>query len=102
LPGPLAIAEANNEADILAEAEAVADILAMADAESDGSLGYIMMDLEDDCLHGYTTPILPGPNLFLRVSSYGSLVCPACPNRKAHGWIKADARAHVLARAHAP
>jgi hypothetical protein len=40
--------------------------------------------------------------MFLHVSQYGDLVCPICPNHKAHGWIEADARAHVLARAHAP
>jgi hypothetical protein len=94
--------EFDDEADILAEAEAMADILAEVEAESDGSSGYVMMDLEDDRLHGYATPILLGPNLFLRVSLYGSLVCPVWPNRKACGWSEADARAHVLARAHAP
>ena len=80
----------------------MANILADAEFESDGSLGYIMMESEDDHLHGYATPVLPGPNLFLRVSPYGGLVCPICSNHKAHGWIEADARAHVLARAHAP
>ena len=40
--------------------------------------------------------------MFLRVNVYGGLVCPIYPNRKACGWIKADARMHVLARAHAP
>jgi hypothetical protein len=99
-------AEADNEADILANAKAVAvavaNILANAKFESDGSPSYIMADSEDDCLHGYATPVLPGLNLFLRISPYGGLVCPICHNHKARGWIKADARAHVLARAHAP
>ena len=79
----------------------MADILAEAEAESNGSLSYVMMDSKDDRLHGYATPILLGLNLFLRVSPYGGLVCPVCPNRKAHGWSEADARAHVLVRAHA-
>ena len=92
--------EAKAEADILAKA--MADILANAEVESDGFPGYVTMDSENDCLHSYATPILPGPNLFLHVSQYGSLVCLVCPNRKAHGWIKANARAHMLARAHAP
>ena len=76
----------------------------MADAEvqSDGFLGYVMMDLEDDHLHGYTMPVLLGPNLFFHASPYGGLVCPVCPNREACGWYEANARAHVLARAHAP
>ena len=80
----------------------MADVLADAEFESDGSLGYVMMDSKDDHLHGYITPVLLGLNLFLRVSPYGGLVCPVCPNRKAHGWIEADARVYVLARAHAP
>ena len=92
--------EANAEADILAKAEAMANIL--AEAESDGSPGYVTMDSEDDCLHSYAMPILPGPNLFLHVSPYGGLVCPVCPNCKARGWSEVDARVHVLARAHAP
>jgi hypothetical protein len=97
-------AEANDEAEAMADDEADngANILANAEAESDGSLGYIMTDSEDDHLHGYATPILLGPNLFLRVSPFAGLVCPVCPNRKACGWIEADARAHMLARAHAP
>ena len=86
----------------MAEAKAVADILADAEFESDGSPSYVTMDSEVDRLHGYATPILLGPKLFLRISPYGSLVCPICPNYKAHDWIKADAREHVLARAHAP
>ena len=94
--------EANDEADILAKAEAVADILADTKVKSDGSLGYVTTDSEDDHLHGYATPILLALNLFLCVSPYGGLVCPICSNHKAHGWIEADARAHVLARAHAP
>ena len=80
----------------------VADILAEAEFESDGSPGYVTTDSEDDRLHGYATHVLLGPNLFLHVSPYGGLVCPVCPNRKACGWIKANARAQVLARAHAP
>ena len=79
----------------------MADILADTEFESDGSLGYVTMDLEDDRLHGYAMPVLPGPNLFLHVSPYDSLVCPVCPNHKACGWSEADARAHGLARAHA-
>ena len=80
----------------------MADILADVEFESDGSLGYVMTNSEDDHLHGYATPVLLVPNLFLRVSPYGGLVCPVCPNCKAHGWIEADARVHVLVRAHAP
>ena len=80
----------------------MANILAEAEFEPVGSPGYVMTDLEDDRLHGYATPILPGPNLFLHISPYGSLVCHVFPNHKAHGWSKADTRAHVLARAHAP
>ena len=99
---PLPSTEANNEVNILAKAEAMANILAEADAESDDSLGYVMMDLEDDHLHGYTMPVLLGSNLFLRVNPYDGLVCPICPNRKVCGWSEADARAHVLARAHGP
>ena len=99
-PSPSTEAEANDEADILGEADTMANILAKA--KSDGSLGYVTMDLEDDHLHGYATPVLLGQNIFLRISPYGSLVCFICPNCKARGWIKADARAHVLARAHAP
>ena len=91
-------AEADDETDILAKA--MADIL--VEAVSNGSLGYVTMDLEDDRLHGYSMPVLLGPNLFLRISPYGDLVCPICPNCKAHGWSEADARVHVLARAHAP
>ena len=94
--------EAGDEADILAEAKAVADILADVEFEFNGSPGYDMMGLEDDLLHGYATPVLPGPNMFLRISPYGILVCLICPNLKACGWIEADAKAHVLARAHAP
>ena len=86
----------------MVEAEAVADILANAELESDGSPGYVMMDSEDDRLHGYAMPILSVLNMFLQISLYGGLVCPICTNRKAHGWSKADTRAHVLARAHAP
>jgi hypothetical protein len=88
----------------LAEAEAVAmvNILADTEFESNGSPGYVTMDSKDDHLHVYATPILLRLNLFLRVSSYGGLVCLVCPNRKACGWIKANARAQVLARAHAP
>ena len=86
----------------MAEAKAVADILADAEFESDGSPSYVTMDSEVDRLHGYATPILLGPNLFLCMSLYGCLVCRVCPNYKAHGWSEADARAHVLARAHAP
>jgi hypothetical protein len=95
-PSPYAEAKANDEANILAEANI------LDEAESNGSPGYIMMDSEDDHLHGYATPVLLGPNLFLRISPYGGLVCPICPNHRAHGWSKADARAHVLPRAHAP
>ena len=80
----------------------MANILADAEFESDGSLGYVMMDSEDDHLHGYTTPVLLGQNLFLCIGPYGSLVCFICPNRKARGWLEADARAHVLVRTHAP
>ena len=86
----------------MAKAEAMANILADAEFESDGSPGYVTMDSKDDRLHGYAMPILLSLNLFLRIGPYGCLVCPVCPNRKARGWIKADARAHVLARAHAP
>jgi hypothetical protein len=60
------------------------------------------MDSDDDRLHGYQTPFTPGPNLFMRVSLYGSLVCPVCPNRMAHGWLEVDARAYMLAKAHVP
>jgi len=74
----------------------MANILANAEFESDGSPGYVTTDSEDDHLHDYATPILLGPNLFLRISPYGGLVCPICPNRKARGWIEAKARAHVL------
>ena len=49
--------EADDEANILAKDEAMANILADAEFESDGSLGYITMDLEDDRQHGYATPI---------------------------------------------
>ena len=87
---PLTSTEANDKADILAEAKAMADILAEAEFESNGSPGYITIDSEDDRLHGYTTLVLPGPNLFLSVSPIGGLVCPVCPNRKAHGWIEAN------------
>ena len=80
----------------------MADIFGDAKVKFDGSLGYVTMDSNDDRLHGYAMPILIGLNLFLRVSPYGGLVCLVCPNHKAHGWIMADARAHVLARAHAP
>ena len=59
------------------------------------------MDSEDDRLHSYAMPILLGPNLFLRVSPYGGLVCHVYPNHKAHGRIEADAMVHGLARAHA-
>ena len=76
--------------------------LANVEFASDGSLGYVTTGLEDDCLHSYATPILLGPNMFLHVSPYGGLVCSVYPNRKARGWIEANARAHVLARAHAP
>ena len=86
----------------MAKAEAMANILAEADAESDDSLGYVMMDLEDDRLHGYTMPVLLGSNLFLRVNPYDGLVCPICPNHKARGWSEDDARVIVLVRAHAP
>jgi hypothetical protein len=86
----------------MAEAKAVADILAEAEFEPDGFSGYITMDSKDNRLHGYAMPILLGLNLFLHVIPYGGLVCPVCPNHKAHGWIEADARAHVLERAHAP
>jgi len=99
---PSPFVEANDEANNLAEAEAMADILAEAEAESDGSPGYVTMDSEDDRLHGYTTHVLSDLNLFLHVSTYGGLVCPVCPNHKACGWSEANARAHVLARAHAP
>jgi hypothetical protein len=95
-------AEAVDEANDEAEAMAVANILDNAKTEYDSSPSYIMMDSKDDRLHGYAMPILPGPNLFLRVSPFGGLVCPICTNRKARGWIKADARAHVLVRAHSP
>jgi len=91
-------AEANDVAELKADDEA--DIL--AEAESDGSPGYVTTDSEDDRLHRYATPVLSGPNLFWHVSLYGGMVCPICSNRKARGWSKADARAHVLARAHTP
>jgi len=94
--------EADDEADILAEDEAMADILVEAEFESDGYLDYVTTDTKADRLHGYATFVLLGPNLFLHVSPYGGLVCPICPNHKAYGWIEADARAHVLVRAHAP
>ena len=70
--------------------------------ESEGSLGNITMDSDDDHLHGYPTPVPAGLNLFIRASPFGGLVCPICPNHKARDWIDADARAHVLVRAHAP
>ena len=76
----------------------MADILADAEVESDGSSSYIMMDLEDDRLHGYAMPVLLGPNLFLRVILYGGLVCPVCPNRLPYGWNEDDTMAHVLAK----
>jgi hypothetical protein len=99
-------AEVDDKANILADAEAkvmaVADILSNTEFESDGSPVYVTMDSKNDRLHGYAMPVLSGLNLFLRVSPYGNLVCPVCPKRKAHGWIEANARAHVLARAHAP
>jgi len=72
------------------------------EAESDGSLSYITIDSEDERMYGYAMPFTLGPNLFLHISPYGGLVCPVCPNRMAHGWLEADARAHMLARAHAP
>jgi hypothetical protein len=80
-------AEADNEADILANAKAmaVANILANAKFESDGSPSYIIADSEDDRLHNCATPVLLGSNLFLRISPYGDLVCPVCPNHKARG-----------------
>ena len=80
----------------------MADILADAETESDGSLGYTTIDSEDDRLRSYAMPVLLGLNLFLCVSPYGALVCPVYPNHKARGWIEADARVLVLARAHAP
>ena len=93
-------AETDDEVDILAEA--VADIMAEAEAKSNGSPGYIMTDLKDDRLHSYAMPVLLGLNLFLCISLYDGLVCPVYTNLKAHGWIEADTRAHVLVRAHAP
>ena len=38
----------------------------------------------------------------MHVNPYGSLVCLICPNSMARGWIEADTRAHVLARANTP
>ena len=86
----------------MAEAKVVADTSAEAEFESNDSLSYVTTNSEDDRLHGYATPILLGLNLFLHVSPCGDLVCLVYPNHKAHGWIEADPRAHVLARAHTP
>jgi hypothetical protein len=85
-PSTEAEAKADGKADTLAKAEAVADIWTEDEAESDGSPGYVMMDLEEDHLHGYAMPALLGPILLLRVSLYGSFVCPVYPNHKSHGW----------------
>jgi hypothetical protein len=71
-----------------------------AEAESDGSLGYIMTDSDDDRLDEYPTPIPMGLNLFIYASLLGGLVCPVYPNRMPRGWNKADTRVHVLAKAH--
>ena len=68
-------------------------------AESNGSQGNIMMDSDDDGLHGYPMPVPMGWNLFIHASLFGSLVSPVCPNRMPCGWNKVDARAYVLLKA---
>ena len=73
-----------------------------SEPESDGSPGYLTTDSNDDRLHGYATPVAQGPNLFIRTSPWGGLVCPVCPNRKPRGWDRNDARQHVLSQAKVP